>query len=268
MRTVSNPGAPDHRLSIASSKDFLSFPLACGPNQSDECDHRGRGRERRLTKMTTFTIDADNNITVFPTSDHAEAAIAAGAQSFTSQTDLAKLTAEWPATRLAETWNGFAGVAPFSDLKPVKKFTDRKSAIARIWQAVQKLAPSAERADVAQQGAQDATGAAGSTTTSTRKTKPPKAPKTSTKAKGKGGAKAAKVAKPKKTAGARDGSKTAQVVEMLKRKNGATLEEVMEKMGWQKHTVRGFMAGAMKKAGYEVESFKSEKGERTYRINE
>jgi hypothetical protein len=41
----------------------------------------------------------------------------------------------------------------------------------------------------------------------------------------------------------------------------------MDKMGWQAHTVRGFMAGAMKKAGYEVESFKPEGGERTYRIN-
>jgi Protein of unknown function (DUF3489) len=39
------------------------------------------------------------------------------------------------------------------------------------------------------------------------------------------------------------------------------------KMGWQRHTVRGFMAGAMKKAGYAVESFKPEGGERTYRIN-
>ena len=54
---------------------------------------------------------------------------------------------------------------------------------------------------------------------------------------------------------------------MLQRKNGATLAEIMEKMGWQKHTVRGFMAGAMKKAGYIVESFKPEGGERTYRIN-
>jgi hypothetical protein len=34
----------------------------------------------------------------------------------------------------------------------------------------------------------------------------------------------------------------------------------------RKHTVRGFMAGAMKKAGYNVESFKPEGGERTYRI--
>ena len=28
-------------------------------------------------------------------------------------------------------------------------------------------------------------------------------------------------------------------------------------MGWQKHTVRGFMAGAMKKAGHAVESFRT-----------
>jgi Protein of unknown function (DUF3489) len=67
--------------------------------------------------------------------------------------------------------------------------------------------------------------------------------------------------------GPREGSKTAQVVAMLQRKNGATLPEIMEKMGWQKHTVRGFMARVVKKAGYAVESFKSDKGERTYRIN-
>jgi hypothetical protein len=54
---------------------------------------------------------------------------------------------------------------------------------------------------------------------------------------------------------------------MLQRKNGTTLSEIMDKMGWQKRTVGGFMAGAMKKAGYTVESFKPENGERTYRIN-
>jgi hypothetical protein len=80
-------------------------------------------------------------------------------------------------------------------------------------------------------------------------------------------AKAARATKPTAD-GPREGSKTAQVVAMLQRKNGATLQEIMGKMGWQKHTVRGFMAGAMKKAGYSVESFKSDKGERTYRINQ
>ncbi|MGD0438812.1 MAG: DUF3489 domain-containing protein [Bryobacteraceae bacterium] len=92
------------------------------------------------------------------------------------------------------------------------------------------------------------------------------APKKATPAK-----KAAKApkqtAKAKESAGPREGSKTAQVVGMLQRKNGATLAEIMDKMGWQRHTVRGFMAGAMKKAGYTVESFKPEGGERTYRIN-
>jgi hypothetical protein len=77
-----------------------------------------------------------------------------------------------------------------------------------------------------------------------------------------------KATKPAKAvAGAhREGSKTAQVLAMLQRKNGATLAEIMDKMGWQRHTVRGFMAGTMKKAGYEVESFKLDGGERTYRI--
>src|SRR5271169_6354460 len=100
-------------------------------------------RQRRNT-MATFTIDSDNNITV-----HTE--LPAGAdqsQSFTNQKELAKLTAEWPASRLVETWNSFAGVAPFDDLKPVKKFTSRKAAVARIWQAVARLSP-----DVAQPAA-------------------------------------------------------------------------------------------------------------------
>ena len=79
--------------------------------------------------------------------------------------------------------------------------------------------------------------------------------------------KAKKEAKSAEGAGPREGSKTAQVVAMLKTANGATLEEIMRRMGWQKHTVRGFMAGAMKKAGYTVESFKSEAGARSYRIN-
>ena len=75
-----------------------------------------------------------------------------------------------------------------------------------------------------------------------------------------------KAPKPAEQAKGREGSKTAQVVAILQRKNGATLAEIMDKMGWQKHTVRGFMAGAMKKAGHNVESFKPEGGQRTYRI--
>ena len=66
-----------------------------------------------------------------------------GAQVFTSQKKLTKLAAPWPTARLAGTWNGFAGTPGFDDLKPVKKFTDRKVAISRTWQAIQTLAPAA-----------------------------------------------------------------------------------------------------------------------------
>src|ERR1022692_4166777 len=67
--------------------------------------------------MKTFTIDNDNNITAFPTPDHAEAAVGAGAQPFTSQKQLAELAATWPAERLVEIWNSLPGVEPVKSFK-------------------------------------------------------------------------------------------------------------------------------------------------------
>src|SRR6266404_8898436 len=94
---------------------------------------------RRNTKMATFTIDTDNNIA-------AHAAVPANLenlQAFATEKELVKLSAEWPGSRLVEVWNSFAGVAPFTELQPVKKFTNRKAAVARIWAAVQRLSPDA-----------------------------------------------------------------------------------------------------------------------------
>jgi hypothetical protein len=84
-----------------------------------------------------FTIDSHNNIA-------AHAGIPANAdnlKTFDSERELAKLAADWPAARLADVWNSFAGVTPFDDLKQVKKFTSRKAAVARIWSAVARLSP-------------------------------------------------------------------------------------------------------------------------------
>src|ERR1017187_9029915 len=60
--------------------------------------------------MKTFSIDNDNNITAFPTPDHAEAAVDAGSQPFTSQQQLTELASAWPAERLVEIWNSLPGV--------------------------------------------------------------------------------------------------------------------------------------------------------------
>jgi hypothetical protein len=134
-------------------------------------------------------------------------------------------------------------------------------------------AEATETAAVAEQGANVAPETATSKKGASPKKSAPKGQKAAKGAKAKATSKTKKTAPAKKTAkaqeaaGPREGSKTAQVVAMLQRKNGATLAEVADKMGWKTWTVRGFMAGAMKKAGYAVESFKSEKGERTYRIN-
>jgi len=78
----------------------------------------------------TFVIDNENSITAFSSQQEAEGA---QGESFTSQQQLTDLAANWPATRLIEIWNGIPG------LTPVKKFTDRKSAITRIWKAIQSL---------------------------------------------------------------------------------------------------------------------------------
>jgi hypothetical protein len=85
-----------------------------------------------------FSIDPDNNITALI---EIPAGGADRSNTFSTEREFAKLAAEWPVSRLIDAWNSFAGVAPFQDLKPVKKFTNRKAAVARIWQAVARLSP-------------------------------------------------------------------------------------------------------------------------------
>ncbi len=44
----------------------------------------------------------------------------------------------------------------------------------------------------------------------------------------------------------RANSKQAQILAMLRRANGATIPAMMEKTGWQAHSVRGFLAGTVR----------------------
>jgi hypothetical protein len=66
---------------------------------------------------------------------------------------------------------------------------------------------------------------------------------------------------------ARQGTKTEKILELLKRPGGATLKEIMKATSWQPHSVRGFLAGTLRKTlGIGVESFKSDANERSYRV--
>lgn len=114
---------------------------------------------------------------------------------------------------------------------PVKKFMSRSYAINRIWKQIQYLAPVP-------------------------------APRVEKKAKG---AKPALATDSAPTA--REGSKKAEVLDLLRRPTGASLEEIMTTTGWQAHTVRGFISGTLtKKMGLTVESLRGEDKVRTYRV--
>jgi hypothetical protein len=70
-----------------------------------------------------------------------------------------------------------------------------------------------------------------------------------------------------KAAGVRAGSKTAKVLDLLKRRGGATMKELMKATGWQPHSVRGFVSGTVgKKIGLTVESTQAEDGQRRYSV--
>src|SRR5581483_8222500 len=140
-------------------------------------------RKERRIPMTTFTIDKENNISAHAAA--AEAKRVAEAERFSSVEELQGLAEGWPSARFVEIWNTLPGQTP------VKKFTSRKVAVNRLWAAIQSLRPNA--------GAQAAPVAP-------EKPRPGKKP--SRKPQG---------------ATARKGSKTAKVLDLLKRPGGANL---------------------------------------------
>jgi len=65
----------------------------------------------------------------------------------------------------------------------------------------------------------------------------------------------------------RSESKQSILIELLKRPNGATIEEMRAATGWQKHSVRGIMSGVLKKRLKLIVSSEKEERGRIYRIN-
>jgi hypothetical protein len=176
-----------------------------------------------------FTIDTDN-ITALDAAPPAQE----GLIVFSVRPQFERICNSMPINRLVEIWNGFAGVAPFSDLKPVKKFENREKATRRIWDAIQKLAnpkPTPVTEALVQANRAPALIA-------------------------KKGAKKTKVTGEARTP--REGTAKATVLAMIQRKGGATLDEIMKATGWQAHTCRGFMSVVPRKAGLTVTSTRRE----------
>jgi len=190
--------------------------------------------------MSNFTIDAENNITAYASSQEATLAEGEGLTQFNSQAELARVASDWPMSRLVDIWNSIPGNTE------VSKFADGKKAIARIWKAIQPLAGHAQPSE--------------------SEAKPKKAVKGAKPAKKAEGAKKARSAKKAAGPGSERTNKKADVIAMMQRAKGATLDEIVKATGWQRHTVRGFVSILGSKGGEKIESSKNAAGARTYRI--
>ena len=165
---------------------------------------------------TVFTIDSNDHIATVTGDLKPE-----GTDHFSSLDELHQVSAQWPASRLVRLWNGLPGVTP------VKRFTDRRTALNRIWKAVQN----------------------GSARSKAR-SKPLRVGR-------------ARSEKPT----VRKGTKKAQVIRMLQRSYGASLAEIMRVTKWQPHTVRGFISRALvHNLRLKVTRFRRDQGQAAYRL--
>lgn len=62
------------------------------------------------------------------------------------------------------------------------------------------------------------------------------------------------------------GGKLGLLTALLRQPQGATIVAMCEITGWQKHSVRGALAGTIRKAGFHVTSTKAEGEVRIYRV--
>ena len=83
--------------------------------------------------MKTFVIDSANRAKAYASSEQARQR--GDGTRFATEKDFASVSADWPMLRLVAIWNKLPGV------KPVRKFTDRSTALRRIWAAIHVLAP-------------------------------------------------------------------------------------------------------------------------------
>ncbi len=81
--------------------------------------------------MKTFFYIHANKVVV--SQSRGRAKLPERSEKFGTERELGKLVAKWPAARLHEVWNALPGT------RPVSKFTDRKTAVRRIWTEIQKL---------------------------------------------------------------------------------------------------------------------------------
>jgi len=86
--------------------------------------------------MKTFVFDSADSVKAYASSEKARQC--RDGTRFATENEFASVSTDWPMLRLVAIWNKLPGV------KPVGKFTNRSTALRRIWAAIQALSPEAE----------------------------------------------------------------------------------------------------------------------------
>jgi hypothetical protein len=185
--------------------------------------------------MKSYYIDANEKIQVIHA---ANGRVKRDGRHFTSEQEWTPIAGDLPMARLVGIWNALPGVTP------VARFTSRAKAVKRIWKTIARIEPN------------------GGIATSEPDAVTPHEQRVNKR--------------PARVRGSRRhfredpeprNSKKAQIVALLKRDQGASIDQLVLITGWQKHSVRGFLSGTMrKKMGLKIVSFKNDQGARTYRI--
>lgn len=139
-------------------------------------------------------------------------------------------------------WKRIASALPLSRLvaiwnhlpgvDPIRRFTSREAALTRIWKAAQRLEYK--------RGSTQRTAMRGQVGTLTA---------------------------PQVRVNAQKQNKTIHIIALLELEEGVSLERLVEVTGWQKHSIRGFLSGTIRKRlGLNLVSSKDPHGTRVYRI--
>ncbi len=173
----------------------------------------------------TYAINTDT--VVVTVHESAEYGADCSSRTFATRAEFESTVEAYSLADLVRIWNSLAATRSLLGLKQVGKFTDRKTAVRRLWTAIQRL-DAMDNHEPAESSS------------------PPR-----------------KVG----TSSPEPGSKAAMILDLLRGPEGATAQEIASLVNWKRHSVRGFISGTLvKRMGLTIESRRRESGDRVYRV--
>jgi len=201
--------------------------------------------------MKVYTVEKETNRIALHGSA-LEARRVQNAECFRDEAEFEAIASGWTTARVIAIWNSLAGVTP------VSRFKDRATGVSRIWTHIQNLPgeppEQAPGEDITDAPPADKNGEAANSDITGKSRSLPGDQTTLTEEITSNAALGGDLRREEmdrhielpesaeRKPGPRAKSKTAEVIALLKREQGATVEEIMAAMQWQQHTTRALLS--------------------------